>query len=243
MSFWGTLAGIGTSLIPGVGPFIAPLVGGAINGLTGGGSKDGAVTGSQQYSPEVQALLKRINAPGASGDNTAQDTAQNYYKTVLSGDQESTRSLLGPDVDTILGQYDNAAKAAANLGPRGAGRTQLMAEAPFQKAGAYGKLLAGAKSTAAQGLTTIGGQKAAEITGRRGQDVGLLGSLTGAQSQQDRLAFEKQQEKDKQYKDLGTGIGGFLTNLLNGKGGKGGTTPSYDPSNAGSNLSSYDEFS
>lgn len=221
MSFWGTLAGIGTSLIPGVGPFIAPLVGGAVNALTGSGSK-GTANGANPYSPEVQSLLSSINAPGSKPDNSATDSAEGFYKTILQGSQDNTRALLGPDVDTILGQYDNAAKAAANLGPRGGGRDAVLADSNFQKAGAYGKLLAGAKSTAAQGLTAIGGQKIAANTAANGQKVSELNALVGGTNSANELAFQKQQAQDAQYSKLGSGIGSFLTNLL--KGNKGGTS-------------------
>lgn len=217
MSFWGTLAGIGSSLIPGVGPFIAPLVGGVVNKFTDKGTPGAGSGGNgQQYSPEVQALMASLKAPGATGDNSATDSAEGFYKTILQGGQSETRALLGPDVDTILAQYDNAAKAAANLGPRGGGRAQVMADAGFQKAGAYGKLLGQAKTSAATGLANIGGEKMQAKTAKRGQDVSQLGALLGGKSAADRLAFEQQQAKDAQYGEMGKGIGSFLTNLLNG---------------------------
>lgn len=221
MSFWGTLAGIGSSLIPGVGPFIAPLVGGVVNKFTDKGGGGQAGTDGAALSPEIQALLKSLKAPGADGTNSATNTAEGFYKTVLGGSQEDTRSLLGPDVDTILSQYDNAAKAASNFGPRGGGRAAIMAEAPFKKTGAYGELLGKAKQTAAGGLTEIGGQKTAAKSAKRGQDVGILNSLQSGKNNSDYLQFQKDQAKAKQYSDLGSGIGGFLTNLINGKMGKG----------------------
>lgn len=246
MSFWGTLAGIGSSLIPGVGPFIAPLVGGVVNKLTDGGGGSGTANGANPNQPEIDKLFKSINAPGAIGDNSATAGAEGFYKTVLQGSQDNTRALLGPDVDTILGQYDNAAKAVANLGPRGGGRDATLADASFNKIGAYGKLLGQVKSKAAEGLTTIGGQKTAAASAKRGQDVSELSSLVGNQNSANELAFQKQQAKDKQYSQLGSGIGGFLTNLLNGKNkgsSGGGGAPGYDPTNATFNTNSFDEFS
>lgn len=237
MSFWGTLASIGSSFIPGVGPLIAPLIGGAVNGLTGGGGGGTGSTGTAPLSPEVQALLKTLKAPGTGADNSATNEAEGYYNTILHGSQENTRSLLGPDVDTIMSQYDNASKASAELGPRGGGRTAIQAEAPFKKAGVYGQLVGQAKKGAAEGLTTIGGQKTAAATARRGQTAGVLGTLTGANTAANQLAFDKQQEQNKQYGTLGKGIGGILTNLINGKKNSGGGGSS--DSTGGLNLSNF----
>ena len=244
MSFWGTLAGAATAFIPGVGPLLAPVVGGLVNGITGSGGGSGS-TNANPYSPEISSLMKTLGAPGAATDNSATDAAEGYYKTIMSGDQTNTRALLGPDVDTILGQYDNAAKAAANLGPRGGGRDAVLAEAPFKASGAYTKLLGQAKSTAATGLATIGGHKTQAATAQRGQDVSELGTLLGNNNSANQLAFQQQQENNKQLNGLGAGIGSFMTNLLNGQKGKGGTgsDPVTLPSNASFNTNSYDEFS
>lgn len=246
MSFWGTLAGVATSFIPGVGPLLAPLVSGAVSGLTsGGGGGSSTANGANPNSAQITKLLGGLNSPTDASANSATDQAEGYYRTILGGGQDATRSLLGPDVDTILGQYDNAAKAATQLGPRGGGRDAALADVNFQKSGAYGKLLASAKSTAATGLTTIGGQKTAAATAKRGQDVSELGTLTNGANSANELAFQKQQAQNKEYSQLGSGIGSFLTNLLKGKsgGGGGGSGSGYDPSNASFNTNSYDEFS
>lgn len=209
MSFWGSLLGAAASFIPVVGPAIGAGIG-ALTGAGGGGN-------SKQYdplaNPTVQNLLKGLGSPSVEDPATKQ--AQDYYSTVLHGGEEATRSLLGPDVSTILSQYDQAAKTAAELGPKGGGRTAIEAEAPFQKAGAYGKLLASAKATAGAGLTTIGGQQTAAATARRGQDVSTLSSVLGGSSEQQRLQFEQNQANAKAFGQLGSGIGSTLVNLLN----------------------------
>jgi len=247
MSFLSTLAGIGTSLIPGVGPFIAPFIGGAVGALTGGGGNPASTAGGAagvnptfQKSPFVQQGVDTIQ-----NGIDAEQPAANYYKTALGGDRNALQSLLGPEVSTVLSQYDNAAKTAAEFAPRGGGTNQVLAEAPFQKAAAYGKALAGARSGAAAGLGKIGSDI---VTG--GGDIGRLGTAE-EQGQNSfntslaRLNFERQQEQAKQVSGLTGGIGSILANIFAGKnktsGAGGGTTgfvgplppPGYDPSGGG----------
>jgi hypothetical protein len=230
MSFWSTLAGIGTSLIPGVGPFIAPLVAGGINAITGGGGGSNptstnnggvGVNPTYQKSPLVQQGIDALSP------------AQTYYKGILGGDRDKLQGLLGPEISTVLSQYDNAAKTAAEFAPRGGGANRVLAEAPFEKAGAYGKMLAGARTGAAAGLAGIGEKIATVGTEEeRGQNT-FATSLA-------RLNFERQQEQNKQISGLTGGIGSILANIFGNKtrGGKtfaqqGGAqfpmSPSFDP--------------
>lgn len=225
MSFWSTLAGIGTSLIPGVGPLIAPLVAGGVSALTGGGgspasTNNGAVgvNPTFQKSPYVQ---EGVDALKQGIDATA--PAANYYKTALGGDRDALSSLLGPEVSTVLSQYDNAAKTAAEFAPRGGGANQVLAETPFKKVGAYGQALAGARSKAAAGSAGI----ARDIV-TAGGDIGRLG--TSEESAQNsfatslaRLNVERQNEQAKQISGLTGGIGSILANIFAGKSKGGGS--------------------
>ncbi len=230
MSFWSSLASGLTSLIPGVGPFIAPLVGGAVGALSGGGgNKNAPGSTSLTQDPQIAKLMAGLNTPAAQDPATEQ--ASRFYKTILGGGQDETSTLLGPDVTTILNQYDNASRAAAELGPRGAGRAAIQAETPFKKVGAYTQLLGKAKEGAASGLAQIGGAQTAAATARRGQNVSELGSLIGGKNSANELAFQQQKEKDAQYQKLGGGIGSFLTNLINGGNKKNNaSTPTFFPS-------------
>ena len=192
-------------------PFAAaiPLISAGVGAL-------GSIFGGKPKAPvnpnqaQINALETSLNAPGAAPDNSATDSAESFYKTILSGSQANTRALLGPDVNTIMGQYDNAAKAAAQLGPRGGGRDAVLADAPFQAAGAYTKLLGQAKSTAASGLAQIGGQKMQQQTALMGQKEGELNSLIGGGNQAAQLALQSQENQQKQWSGLGTGIGTLL---------------------------------
>ena len=221
MGFWGALAGIGASLIPGVGPFIAPIVGGAINAVTGGGG--GSATAANPGGGTGQLpvdLGKPTTSPEYKSGIDALQAPKNYFTAALGGSQEQLEGLLGPQVSTVLSQYDNAAKTAAELGPRGGGRTAVLAEAPFKKAGAYGQALAGARTGAAKDLAGIGEAEAGLGT----QQEQLQNQFKVAQGNlnlgQNRIQFEGQQAKNKAYSDLGAGIGGILTRIITGaKGG------------------------
>ena len=205
MGFWSSLAGgvagIAGSLIPGVGPIVGPLLGGAVASLTGGGT---AQTGKQAST----TLPAYQQDPGVS-------SAENYDQTILGGSRSATEGALSPQVSTVLDQYDNAAKAAANLGPRGGGRTATLAEAPFKKAGAYGAALAGATSGAAKNLGELGlgaGQQ-------KNQYAENQGNLNLGEN---KIAFEGQQAANKQAAGVGGGIADILTSIINKKKTPGG---------------------
>jgi hypothetical protein len=153
----------------------------------------------------------------------------------MGGSQEQLQGLLGPEISTVLAQYDNAAKTAAELGPRGGGRTAIMAEAPFKKAAAYGTALAGARTGAAKELAGIG-EKEAGIGSQQEQIKNQFKwGQAGLNVQQNRTQLEAQQAKQKSMSDLGAGIGGILTRIITGA--KGGSKSTTD-----ANLSVSDQY-
>lgn len=208
MSFWSTIGSSLGSLIPGIGPFLGPAIGLGLGAAFGGGS--GAQNSGGQAS---SALTGNINDVLSNGSPTPQSQqASKYYSTILNGNRQATQALLNPQVSTVLGQYDSAAKAAAELGPRGGGRTEQMAEIPTKKVGVYENALDTAQPQAAKGLTDLSSQ-----------NNGLISSLLGARSSANQLGFEQTQAINQQLGGLGSGIGSILVNLLKGKGGTGGT--------------------
>jgi hypothetical protein len=214
MSFWSTLSGGLASLIPGVGPFIGPLVGAGVAGLTGGllGKGSGSATSGGDTTASLNGQLGQVLGGGSPTPQAQQ--ASKYYSTILNGNRTATEALLRPQVSTVLGQYDNAAKAAAELGPRGGGRTETQAELGSKKVGVYENALETAQPKAAEGLTTLSGQ-----------NNGLISSLLGARTGSNQLGFEQTQETNKQLGGLGSGIGSILVNLLKGKGKGAGASP------------------
>lgn len=226
MGFWSTLGGIvGTaaSFIPGVGPIAGGLIkaasgiGGAVgDAVTGGGPGGGGgmlpVDASKNPAPAVNPAV-------TSGLNTLQGP-KNYLQSIMGGSQETAEGLLGPEVSTVLGQYDNAAKTAAELGPRGGGRTAILAEAPFKKAAAYGTALNGAKKTALEELPKIG-ESEAQIGNTQEQLTNQfkLGQ-SNVNAEQNRNILTGQAAQSKAYNDIGSGIGGILTRIITGSKGK-----------------------
>jgi hypothetical protein len=221
MSFWSSIASGLTSMIPGVGPFIAPMVGGLVGGLTSkGGSGGSPAAVDPMQDPQIKQLMASLKTPATM--DPATKGASDYYKTIMGGGEEATQSLLGPNVSTVLNQFDNASKAAAELGPRGGGRAAIQAETPFKKASAYTNLLGQAKSTAAAGMAGIGANQTAAATSRRSQDVSVLGTVLGGKTS---LADRQMQINQENAKGMGKGIGSILTNLLAGGGNKNKNTP------------------
>jgi hypothetical protein len=243
MGFWSTLGGIvGTaaSFIPGVGP----IAGGIIRAATGvGGAIGDAVTGGGPGSSSLLPTDASKNPNGSVDPAVQQGLSdlqgpKNYLTGVMNGSQEETQGLLAPEVSTVLSQYDNAAKSAAELGPRGGGRTAILAEAPFQKVGAYGKALAGAKQTALSELPKIG--QAESDIGTQQEQLNNQFKLGQANVNvgENRNLLTQQTEKNKAYNDIGSGIGGILTRIITGQksGGSGGYSLSGGGPGTGSNI-------
>lgn len=228
MGFWGSLGSGLASIIPGVGPLIAPLVGGAINSITGGGDTKTA----SQVNPALNDTLASLKANGATGAaavNTGVsglESAKRNYQAGANGSLEELQSLYNPEISTVLSQYDNAAKSAAEFGPRGGGRTAMMAELPFKKAAAAGQVIGNARAGANAGLADVSGKEAQLGTSLTGQSTGALSALLSPKTQSDTLNNENS-------KSLGTGIGGILGNIFLNKNKKGSGSSSSPTSFSG----------
>ena len=261
MGFWSTLAKIGSTalgvagtVIPGLSGASTALklisgIGGGIGSAVLGGLGDKAASGNTTTAgtsagnsfldPLIASQMEKVKAQNINARPAIQqglDTmapAKDYFSKALGGDRQALSDLLAPEVSTVLSQYDNAAKTAAEFAPRGGGRTAALADAGFKKAGAYGTALAGLRTGAATNLAGIGEKEAQlglqgeglEAT-ERGQDIGLLSSLLGnkfssetAKGSQDiqkaLLDFQKSQASNAQYAGLGKDIGSLLINILN----------------------------
>jgi hypothetical protein len=236
MGFWSSLAGIATSFIPGVGPLLAPLVSGGISALTGGNAAGGGQTATAgQVNPALQSTLDQIKSQGATGAadtasgmkqlDTASSTADqagSLYRAGAGGSMETLQQMLGPEISTVMSQFDNAAKTAAEFGPRGGGRTGVMAELPFKKAAAAGNLIGQARQGAVAGLAdtaktqaSVGQAKTAAGTAQTGQALGTTAALLAPKTQSENLANQNQLT-------MGKGIGTILGNIFSGKIGTGG---------------------
>jgi len=259
MGFWSTLAKVGGAIGGIVG---APFTGGAslaatgaLLGSLGGGGKSKANENPTQVSgfnptpykqpdmdPQAKDLLGQAIQTSKTGDDTLKsglDTlnqSKRYFQSAVGGNRDQLLDLLGPEVSTVLGQYDTAAKTASELSPRGAGRNAVLAETPFQKAQAVSALLPQARIAAAGKLADIGATEANIGSGLAGQKTGLVSQLLGVQQnqaqnaladrtlQQQLYQFEqalKQQNgqaKAQLLTDIGSSVGSLLVNIFKGKG-------------------------
>lgn len=84
------------------------------------------------------------------------DPVLGFYRMLL-GDREAAMEAMGPEISTIVSQYDAARKAAAEFAPRGGGKTQVLAESPFREAGDIARLIQTARQGAVTGLERLGG--------------------------------------------------------------------------------------
>lgn len=130
----------------------------------------------------------------------------NYFSKLLSGDRQSMLSAVAPEVNSIVGQYDTAKRAAAQFSPRGGGRIQQLENLPYQQQGQITGLLEQVRPEAAQALTKISGML---------QQLGIDESALGASEIRSASAEKDYQEQQRWQHGWGIaklllGIGGSL---------------------------------
>lgn len=182
-------------------PFIAPIIGASLigAGATVGstllarhkGGTEKAVLAAQAeqaqaqaeaarkgigFAEEMQPISMRLLRRGQGALGGALD----YWRRILSG-REGAASALGPEINQILNQFQQARVAGRTLQPRGGGATALTRRideevVPGQIAG----LLATARPAAAQQIGALGGDITQLGLGGMGTTSGLLNLGTGA---------------------------------------------------------------
>jgi hypothetical protein len=110
MGIWGTIAGIGASLIPGVGPVLGPVVGGIVNGAE---QTKAAHTAADQ---QVAAGNKALDL--YSGIYGQQRSDLSPYRNAGSSALSREMSLLGLDPSTLgslgAGMQSNSGSSGGN---------------------------------------------------------------------------------------------------------------------------------
>lgn len=150
-----------------------------------------SLLGLSQPPSATQANIVTNSIAGQVRDNTFQEGNQNIeaganqlgsasgmaqqagqqYQEAANGSMEDLQKMYNPQISTVMSQYDNAAKQAATMGPRGGGRTGVMAELPFKKAAAAGGIISNARAAAPAGMANV-----AATEGGIGQALGALGT-------------------------------------------------------------------
>lgn len=235
MGFWSTfgknLLTIGGSLIPGVGPAIglgrvaSTAIGtgmGVAGSLAGGGGAAKATDTGQADLSEMANWLEPFGQKSMTEGQEGLESAMQFFKRLMSGDQAAVAGAVAPGVNTIVSQYDAARKSASEFGARGGGRNEMLAELPFKQAGDIAKLVQGAQLEGAKQLPQV-----ASLLSQQG-----LGAA-GLTAQNLRAILEQEMEKRKQNTELGVGIGQIAAMLLKNYLGGGTKSPGGGTKGAG----------
>lgn len=194
--------------------------------IRGGGSQGGQASGgdpltAKASSPLIRNLLEGQNKVQEFGIREAQKSmkgarstmspAIGMFKRLLSGDQSAVAQAIGPHAGTIIGQFESARRAASENAPRGGGRNQMIAQAPFQKAGAVSDLVQKTIPTAAEGLLRAG-----QIEGDIGTRLMDIASTAGARSLQTlvggrQVSLAEQERKDRNLRGLAIGLADIIS--------------------------------
>jgi len=210
MAFLGAALGAGNALGNLIGGFIKKKPAAPVSPALGAKKTDSDLALDKQ----IAGLTGTVGA-----DDAGTTQAKDFYQTILGGSQEATGALLGPQVNTILSQFDSGMKAVDELAPKGGGRNALLAETPFKKAAAYGNLLEAAQPAAASGLAQIGSQTAAK-------NANLLSTLLSSRDRKEAQAADQafstgeaaKARKASALSSIGSTIGSVLLSSLLNKG-------------------------
>lgn len=128
------------------------------------------------------------------------NASANYYQNLLSGNPAAMAQAIQPTANGIRAQYQGARNQLNTYAPMGGGRSNLMAQLPFQSAGAISNALAQVQPQAAQQLGSLG------------LGIGNLGLGIGG------LGLNQQQFGAGQQQIGGNLLNSTLQNLLTGRG-------------------------
>lgn len=155
MGFWGSLLGLSQPPSATQANIITNSIAGQVRDKTFNQGNQDIQSGAQQL--------------GGAASMAA--SAGKQYQEAANGSMEDLQKMYNPQMSTVMSQYDNAAKQAATMGPRGGGRTGAMAELPFKKAAAAGQVISQARAAAPAGMAQV-----AATEGGIGQALGALGT-------------------------------------------------------------------
>ena len=130
--------------------------------LPGGSSAD---TDRKYELGSMGGLKAQGDALGKSGAGTLASGTQgmqsvmNQLQKIMGGGQAGLEAV-APEVNTVASQYQGARKAAAELSPRGGGRTSTLANEPFAEMGDIQKMMFGEQGKARGQAGALAGQMA-----------------------------------------------------------------------------------
>lgn len=203
----------------------------SIEGLTGTAGQSTFDTGQKQLGSGQQLL-------GGGGKTFNQGVssmapALDYLTRLVKGDSADTDQALQPQVDAIKGSFDQARKLIATQG-RGGGKSELLAEAPFEEAKTIANTKSSARTAAVSQLSQLSNQLAqlglsqesvglgqeGVALGESGLGAQLLGESAGIASTTRGQDFSQQAALQNMLGNLGSGIAGLISPIkLGGSGG------------------------
>lgn len=200
MGFWSSLLGLNSSPAATQANIITNSIAGQVRDNT---FKEG--------NQNIQAGAGTLGEAGSTAASAGKD-----YKAAANGSMEDLQKMYNPQISTVMSQYDNAAKQASSMGPRGGGRTGMMAELPFKKAAAAGGIISQARAAAPAGEVN-----AAQTQGGIGQAMGALGTSEvngglGTLAAAEGPVMQSEGQVAGNYGALGKLIGTIATGALTG---------------------------
>jgi hypothetical protein len=143
-----------------------------------------------------------------------------YYQGLLGNRQEALTAA-APEISTIQGQYNTAARAVSEFSPRGGGRVAQGADLPFTKQAAIQDVITKQRPMAAEGVTKIG--QLLSTLGLSEQQIATMLDQLGIGSQQLSANTElgladieigQQAQSSAALGNIGSSIGGILAGLF-----------------------------
>lgn len=203
--------------------------------IAAGGSIAGGAIAGHKSSQEKSLLGQEAENAKQGGEFASQlipqstkalGSAQNFWQSILNGNQQNTAIELAPTVNNIRSQSRQAEKSALEFLPRGGGQTETLSEIPYQRANAVTGAITNLAAQAPNELAQIGLAEGGLA------DSALNSSTSSAASGLNFLQASSAQAQQT-GSSIGSGIGSLLYYYLNGQSASGGGGSSIIPDDNG----------
>lgn len=135
---------------------------------------------------------------------------QDYWSTILSGDEKAIMELLGPESSAVETAYENQAKNNAQFNPRGGGEVTQNSALQADKLKTLGDMIMKLRPEAANQLSSIASLFANLGLGEINAATGAGGSAIGGLLQNRSLNLGAQQNRIQNLNQQMQGIGQLL---------------------------------
>lgn len=220
---------------------IAPAIGlasSAIGGIKGKGAAKKQEQTNQanlaeqkrQYEQMWGKLSPIVDQQATAGANFTKGAQQGigdlqkFWTPLVKGDRSAIDQFLAPERGAINEGWQATNQTLSRMAPRGGGRVSALAGAQVKRQGALNDLVFGARREGAnklQGLAELMGGLGAQNSGQAsGALSGMAGGAANRQSNASMNLAGMYGERTQGMGQLGSSLGGFLTDLFKGGSGK-----------------------